>query len=164
MKTILVIILGMMPFYTNAQTTLSYTHEVYQEAQLPPLTPYNFIFSQDKTLLYAKNGVNRNLISVFNAKHTSEENLKLKNKILKLIPDEHDFSAYDFTFIIVSDESAEDYCPPCITQEKINKAILNKLSDKNIAYFKVVKIIPGSRTFEMLSTEEFQRRYGNTGG
>ena len=131
-------------------------------AGISSIYPQLFIFDKDRRMLFHKKKVTRDLRKYFRATDQEHSNSKAKTSILSLVPLDHDFAAYDYTLIFIGDADAihGEHCPPCLTQSKINTAVLNKIQDLNIFYINIEKVSKGNRITEMMSKEEFERRFG----
>lgn len=142
----------------NIELTIS--SQKIDDAGIRPVLPQIFIFNKEQSLLFHRSSVTRGLAKQFKPAPEIDSKASLKAKILGLLPEEHHFDEADYTLVFLTDADAENFCPPCVTQEKINHTVINRVKDKSIAYIAINKLSENSRTFEMLSTEEFERRYG----
>ena len=131
-------------------------------AGIPSIYPQLFIFDKDRRMLFHKKKVTRDLRKYFKASDHEHSNSKAKTNILSLVPLDHDFAAYDYTLIFIGDADAihGEHCPPCLTQSKVNTAVLNKIQDLNIFYITFEEVFKGNRVTEMMNKEEFERRFG----
>jgi hypothetical protein len=134
----------------SEETTMVITSDIYEGSKLSNSTPQVFLFESNGKLIHRKIGWERGLKQVFN-NTTSIENAKMtKNQLLSLFDETPTFSDYDFTLVFITDFDEENACPPCTTQNKINKAVIKSLKDKKIHLVTIRLKFLGDRTIRIL--------------
>jgi hypothetical protein len=134
----------------SEQTTMVITSDVYKESKLSTSFPQVFLFKNDGKLIHRKIGWERGLKQVFKNTTTIENAEVTKNKLLSLFDEPLKFSDYDFTLVFITDFDEKGFCPPCATQNKINKAVIKSLKDKKIHLVTLRRKFLGNRTLKII--------------
>lgn len=133
----------------SEETTMIITSDDYSLSTLPASFPQVFIFDDRGNLVHRKIGTERGLKQAFKNTTTIPNAEVTKENLLKLFDETPRFADFASTLIFITDFE-DDYCPPCVNQNKINKAVLKSLKDKNIHLVTIRRKFLGSRTLKIL--------------
>jgi hypothetical protein len=136
-----------------ATTALAQANEVsldipdddYDEVGIPIAIPEIFLVNKRGEFLLKFDEVTRDLASHINAEHQVLGKLE-SHRLYNATKGKYDFAGSDYTLVFISVSEADKFCPPCVIQEKINRAVLKKIKDKNITLLTVRKVYSGERT------------------
>jgi hypothetical protein len=131
------------------ETTMIITSDDYSLSTLPTSFPQVFIFDDGGNLVHRKIGTERGLKQAFKNTVTIQNADVIKGKLLMLFDEEPRFSDYESTLVFITDFQ-DEYCPPCVNQNKNNKAVLKSLKNKKIRSVTIRRKFLGSRTLEIL--------------
>ena len=127
------------------EVTLNVPSLDYNQVGVPVFIPEIFLVNKRGEFLLKFNEVTRDLASHINAEHQVLGKLE-SHRLYNATKGKYDFAGSDYTLVFISDSDAENYCPPCVIQDKINRAVLKKIKDKNIRLLTVNKVYSGERT------------------
>jgi hypothetical protein len=127
------------------EVTLNVPSLDYNQVGVPVFIPEIFLVNKRGEFLLKFNEVTRDLASHINAEHQVLGKLE-SHRLYNATKGKYDFAGSDYTLVLISDSDAENYCPPCVIQDKINRAVLKKIKDKNIRLLTVNKVYSGERT------------------
>jgi hypothetical protein len=132
----------------------------YDEVGKPAAIPEIFLINKRGEFLLKFNEVTRDLARHINAEQQVAGTLE-SHRLYNATKGKYDFAGSDYTLVFISDSDAENYCPPCVIQEKINRAVLKKIKDKNIRLLTVNKVYPGERTITFYPEDAFEQFEGS---
>ncbi|WP_127026234.1 hypothetical protein [Rheinheimera mangrovi] len=150
-----------------AATALAQANEVtldvptldYAEVGKPSFIPEIFLVNKRGEFLLKFNKVTRDLASHINAEHQVLGKLE-SHRLYNATKGKYDFAGSDYTLVLISVSEADKFCPPCVIQEKINRAVLKKIKDKNIRLLTVNTVSPGERTITFHPEEALEQFEG----
>jgi hypothetical protein len=132
----------------------------YDEVGKPAAIPEIFLINKRGEFLLKFNQVTRDLASHINAEHQVVGKLE-SHRLYNATKGKYDFAGSDYTLVLISDSDAENYCPPCVTQDKINRAVLKKIKDKNIRLLTLNIVISGERSITFHPEDTFEQFEGS---
>ena len=141
------------------EVTLNVPSLDYNQVGVPVFIPEIFLVNKRGEFLLKFNEVTRDLASHINAEHQVLGKLE-SHRLYNATKGKYDFAGSDYTLVLISDSDAENYCPPCVIQDKINRAVLKKIKDKNIRLLTVNKVYSGERTITF-SPEALEQSEGS---
>lgn len=133
--------------------------ENYKATGFGNVTPLTYLVNRKGETVFKQNSVARDLARHFtNTKpiDSSENDLAILSKQL---PDDYEFSDYDYTLFLVGAQK-DEHCPPCKKQNSINEKVIGLLEQYNVHYVKVLKKPADSVTVTIVSEEEYNRLTG----
>ena len=133
--------------------------ENYKATGLGNVTPVTYLINRKGETVFKQNGVARDLARHFtNTKpiDSSENDLAILSKQL---PDDYDFSGYDYTLFIVRQQK-DEHCPPCKKQNSINEKVMGLLTQYQVHYVKILEKPSDSVTVTKVSEEEYNSLTG----
>jgi hypothetical protein len=148
-KVISLFLLFAVHMVHSEETTIIITSDDYSLSTLPTSFPQVFIFDDKGNLVHRKIGTERGLKQAFKNTDSIQNAEVTKGKLLMLFDEEPRFSDYESTLVFITDFQ-DEYCPPCVNQNKINKAVLKSLKNKKIHSVTLRRKFLGSRTLEIL--------------
>lgn len=148
-------------------TVLAQTDEVtlnvptldYNEIGKPAFIPETFLINQRGEFLLKFNKVTRDLVAHIQAEHQVLDTLA-SHPLQKVTQGKYNFADSDYTLVLVGTSEPEKYCPPCVIQAKINKAVVKQIKDKNIRLLTINTVTSGERTLQLMSEEEYNQHKG----
>jgi hypothetical protein len=132
----------------------------YDEIGKPAIVPEIFLINKRGEFLLKFNRVTRDLASHINAEQQVLGKLE-SHRLYSATKGKYDFAGSDYTLVFISDADAKTDCPPCVIQEKINRAVLKKIKDKNITLLTVNKVYSGERTVTFHPEEALKQFEGS---
>jgi hypothetical protein len=129
--------------------------------ELTKVSPQLYIFDNTGQLIFYSAGVVRDIVKKFELSEPVPISESKQKQLFLILPKTIPFDQYGYTMVFINDSEADKYCPPCVTQEKINAIAIEARPDLSISYYVLNSVFKGEQNFEMLSTEEFDARYGN---
>ncbi len=142
------------------EVSLDIPYDDYYEVGEPSFIPETFLVNKRGEFLLKFNKVTRDLASHINAEHQVLGKLE-SHRLFSVTKGKYDFAGSDYTLVLISDSDAENYCPPCVIQDKINRAVLKKIKDKNIRLLTVNTVISGERTITFHPEEALEQFEGS---
>ena len=133
-----------------AEMSIIIPYERYEIAGLPNATPMQFLFDAKAKLIYHGIGTDRSLKSKFRNRLALDNGEQIKKKLLTLFDEQPAFAGYDYTLVLITDDRAEEFCPPCVIQSKINKKVISSMQDSNILLINLLQHFDGERTGTIL--------------
>ncbi|WP_032097073.1 hypothetical protein [Alteromonas sp. LTR] len=133
--------------------------ENYKATGFGNVTPLTYLVNQKGEAVFKQAGVARDLARHFtNTKpiDSSDNDLAMLSKQL---PDDYDFSDYDYTLFIVRAQK-DEHCPPCKKQNSINEKVMERLNELRVHYVKILEKPADSVTVTIVSEEEYNRLTG----
>jgi hypothetical protein len=141
------------------EVTLNVPSLDYNQVGVPIFIPEIFLVNKRGEFLLKFNEVTRDLASHINAEHQVLGKLE-SHRLYNATKGKYDFAGSDYTLVFISDADAKTDCPPCVIQDKINRAVLKKIKDKNIRLLTVNKVYSGERTITF-SPEALEQSEGS---
>ena len=133
--------------------------EDFESTGFGNVTPLTYLVNRKGKTVFKQNSVARDLARHFtNTKPigSSDNDLAILSKQL---PDDYDFSDYDYTLFIVRAQK-DEHCPPCKKQNSINEKVMERLNEIRVHYVKILKKPADSVTVTIVSEEEYNRLTG----
>jgi len=132
--------------YTSEQE-LIIDADTLRAMDIPLVVPQVFILDGELNLVYSKVGLSRDIVRRFaktGAEITNVENFENFEKIWPLLSDKFGTTPADYTVIFYNDAD-DDFCPPCVKQEKILDAVISSLPELTINKVTLSKEVYGGR-------------------
>lgn len=142
-------ILLLMVLFSNVQAeeiSQLISFERLESSGLSNSLPMQFIINNKGSITYHRIGADRGIKSGFKMTEKINNADAITGSLLSLFDQVPIFSNHEFTLVFITDDMADDFCPPCLMQEDINKHVLNSLRDKNIQLIKLYRHIDGERS------------------
>jgi hypothetical protein len=140
------------------QVTLDIPAMDYDQVGKPAFTPEIFLVNQRGEFLLKFNQVTRDLAAQINAEHQVLGTLE-SHPLNKVTKGKYNFADADYTLVLIGDSESDKYCPPCVIQAKINRAVVTQIKDKNIRLLNVNKVYSSERTIQFLPEEALNQHY-----
>ena len=130
-------------------------HENILDTGFGNVTPIKYIVNQNGEVIFKKNGPTPNLIRKLVESNAIENSSEEVKKISRWLPADFAFSDAEFTIVLVRDDVYEG-CPPCKKHEIRIRKIMEKLSDRNLAFVQLIQDLGANSKVEMISSEKMK--------